>query len=136
MTPLPLIAYRLATRALEPLAPRLLDARRHLVEVAGQFDGFGEGLLVTAVVFDHAETRGQRQVFRPDFTHGRQGFQEEAAAVVEAAAIGIGALVGVFGKEALAKVAMREMQLDPFKAGVTCAARRVCTPRAATPSSA
>ena len=27
MTPLPLIAYRLATRALEPLAPRLLDAR-------------------------------------------------------------------------------------------------------------
>ncbi|GAW40678.1 3-deoxy-D-manno-octulosonic acid transferase [Brevundimonas sp. SH203] len=27
MTPLPLIAYRLLTRALEPLAPRLLDAR-------------------------------------------------------------------------------------------------------------
>lgn len=27
MTPLPLIAYRLATQALEPLAPRLLDAR-------------------------------------------------------------------------------------------------------------
>ena len=27
MTPLPLIAYRLATRVLEPLAPRLLDAR-------------------------------------------------------------------------------------------------------------
>jgi len=27
VTPLPLIAYRLATRALEPLAPRLLDAR-------------------------------------------------------------------------------------------------------------
>lgn len=27
MTPLPLIAYRLATRALEPLAPRLLDGR-------------------------------------------------------------------------------------------------------------
>ncbi|MFN7107735.1 MAG: 3-deoxy-D-manno-octulosonic acid transferase [Brevundimonas sp.] len=27
MTPLPLIAYRLATRALEPLVPRLLDAR-------------------------------------------------------------------------------------------------------------
>lgn len=27
MTPLPLTAYRLATRALEPLAPRLLDAR-------------------------------------------------------------------------------------------------------------
>ena len=27
LTPLPLIANRLATRALEPLAPRLLDAR-------------------------------------------------------------------------------------------------------------
>ncbi|KDP94792.1 3-deoxy-D-manno-octulosonic acid transferase [Brevundimonas sp. EAKA] len=29
MTPLPLLAYRLLTRALEPLAPRLLDARAH-----------------------------------------------------------------------------------------------------------
>ena len=27
MTPIPLILYRLATRVLEPLAPRLLDAR-------------------------------------------------------------------------------------------------------------
>ena len=46
---------------------------------------------------------------------------QEAAAVFQAAAVFIGALVGVLGEETLCQVAVGEMQLQPFEAGVQCA---------------
>ena len=130
-------AYTLSNRAHEGRAPWNVGVRNGkadadaqqvqatVLETAGQFDGLGEGLLITAVVFDHTEPGGERQVFRPDFTHRSQGFEEEAAAVVEAATVGIGTLVGVLGEKALAQVAVGKVQLDPFKAGIASAAGRV-----------
>ena len=76
MTPLPLIAYRLVTRALEPLAPRLLDARarrgkgsgigvQHL-EIRGQKSEVGRSkttisrIRLVRLIFFSRETRSQR----------------------------------------------------------------------------
>ncbi len=56
--------------------------------------------------------RGERQVFRPDYTHGVEGFAQEAAAARSVAAVLIGVLVGVYGKEALRQIAVREVQLQ------------------------
>ena len=93
-----------------------------LAHLLGDGNGFLQSLLVSAVVFDDAETRRQWQVLGPDLAHGSHSLQQKACAVVEAAAVGVGALVAVGREKALCQIAVGKVQLQPFKASLQCAA--------------
>src|SRR5471030_3255299 len=56
----------------------------------------------------------------PYFAHCSQRLQHEAAAVFEAPAIGIVALIGMRREEALTEIAVGEVQLQPFKTRIEC----------------
>ncbi|MNZ87031.1 hypothetical protein D3C78_1058780 [compost metagenome] len=56
-------------------------------------------------------------MLRPHLAHGGEGFQQEAAAIGQAAAVLVVALVGVRREEALRQVAVGEVQLQPLEAG-------------------
>ncbi|KPX27266.1 Urease accessory protein UreD [Pseudomonas syringae pv. delphinii] len=124
-------AHTLGNRPHERRPPRNVGVRRAetdantqqvqttRLEATRQFDRLGEGLLITTVVLEHAETCRQRQVFRPDFTYRRQRFKQETAAVIEAAAVFVGTLVGVLGEETLPQITVGKVQLDPLKACIT-----------------
>ncbi|MNY01323.1 hypothetical protein D3C86_1338510 [compost metagenome] len=124
-----LATHALGHRRQEGRAPRNLHVRdgeanadvEHiepaLAHRAGQLDRFLKRASVVAVIFDHAKARRQRQVLRPDFAHGGQCFQQEAAAASHVAAIAVGTLVGVAREEALGEIPVGEVQLQPLEAG-------------------
>ena len=64
-----------------------------------------------------AEPHREGQAFGPDGADGVQCLAMEAEAVVEAAAVFVGALVGERGEEAGAEVAVGEVHLQPLEPG-------------------
>ena len=90
-----------------------------LAEQAAEFMEHGAGLAAAdgaAVEFDHPEACRQRESFRPDPPDGREGFEQEAAAVFQAASVGVLPVIGVYREETLAQVTVREMQFQQWKA--------------------
>src|SRR5690606_24900156 len=84
-------------------------------EAANEVDRLRQGLLVVAIEFQYPETDGQRQMRRPYLANRSEGLTQKAAAILMAAAIGIGALVGMGGEKALRQITVGEVQFEPFE---------------------
>src|SRR5260370_17751228 len=70
------------------------------------------------VVFDHPEASGKWKLLRPDSPDSRQSLLQEAAPVLQVAAVFVFAQVGVRRKEVLPEIAMGVMQLEPLETAV------------------
>ena len=91
-----------------------------ILELCAEFDGFGQGLFVVAIKFDHPEACSERLVFRPTLAYRRERFAQEATAARCIAAIVILALIGVAREKALAKITMGKVQFQPFETSFAC----------------
>ena len=72
-----------------------------------------------------AEPAGERQVLRPDGAHGVERLEMETHPVGEAAAVGVGSLVGQRRQETRAEVAMGVVHLQPLEARLGSPARGI-----------